>query len=110
MKWHPDVPDLPFEKPVEIEELEQMDRRVLDSMPGVEVDEKVDDVADAVARAYKRESSESSYDECVEVVSTALTVTGSSIGGHVGTALIARSEHAAKTACQLAFPEHHGNN
>lgn len=104
MKWHPDVPDLPIEKPKEIEKLELMDQRALDSMPGVEVEEKVEEIAHAVARAYKKQQPNGNYDECLEVVSTALSVTGSAIGGHVGTAMIAESDSAAKTACRLAYP------
>lgn len=105
MKWHPDVPDLPIEKPEALESLEKADAHFLDSMPGVEIDEKIDEVSEAVARAYKKQSSDSNYDECVEVVSIALNVTGSAIGGKMGTAMVARNENAAKTACRIVFSE-----
>ncbi len=104
MKWHPDIPDLPIEKPKQIEQLEQMDRVSLDSMPPMEVQEKVEEIAHAVASAYKEQVKHGSFDTCVEIVSTALTMTGSSIGGHVGDALIANSDKASHHACSIAFP------
>lgn len=103
MKWHPDVPDLPIDKPKEIESLELMDPKILDSMPGVEVKEKVEEIAHAVAKAYKKQRPKGDFDECVEVVSIALSVTGGAIGSQVGTAMIAESENAARTACELVF-------
>lgn len=103
MQWHPDVPDIPIKKPKEIESLETMDRRVLDSMPGLEVEEKVEEIAHAVARAYKEQNPKGNYDECLEIVSIALNVTGSAIGGKVGNAMIAESDSASRTACQLVY-------
>ena len=55
MAWHPDVPNIPINKPKEIENLESMDRIELDSMPGVEVIDKVNQIAHAVARDYKKQ-------------------------------------------------------
>jgi hypothetical protein len=104
MEWHPDVPDLPIKKPKKIERLEKMDRRSLDSMPKVEVQELVDDAAQSVADAYKKEVKGANFDECVEIVSVALSVTGSSIGGTVGTLMVAESESASQRACRLTFP------
>lgn len=106
MRWHPDVPDLPIKKPKEIESLELMDRAVLDSMPPVEVKETVDQIAHAVARSYVDEKMDrATQDECLEVVSIALKVTGAAIGGQVGNAMVAESDTAAETACHLAFPD-----
>lgn len=104
MPWHPDVPDLPIKKPKIIETLEQMDRSVLDSMPPVEVQEMVDAVASGVAEAYKEQYKKGNYEECVEFASIALSVTGSALGGQMGKAMIASSEHAAKNACSIVFP------
>lgn len=104
MNWHPDVPDLPIRKPREIELLEMMDRVSLDSLPPLEVDEKVDEIAHAVARDYKSQTADGSFVECVEVVSVALEVTGSAIGGHVGNAMIAARNSAALRAGLDAFP------
>lgn len=103
MRWHPDVPDLPIDKPKAIEDLEKMDRKYLDSLPAVEVQEKVNEIANKVAMAYKKQRPNGSYEECFEVVSTALSVTGSAIGGQVGLAFIAKNETAAKTACELVY-------
>lgn len=104
MTWHPDVPDIPIKKPKEIEELELADRAVLDSMPGVEVKETVEQIAHAVARDYKKQKVNGNYDECLEIVSVALKVTGSAIGGKVGRAMIAACDTAAEEAAQQFFP------
>src|SRR6187431_1496425 len=104
MNWHPDVPDLPIKKPREIEILELMDRASLDSMPPLEVYEKVDEIAHAVARDYKIQVLDGSFEECAEVVSVALKTTGSAIGGHVGNAMISARNSAALRASLGAFP------
>ena len=104
MSWHPDIPDIPIKKPKEVENLELMDKVSLDSMPSVEVGEKVDEIAHAVARDYKSQIKNGSFDECVEIVSIALETTGSAIGGHVGNAMIAASNSAALKASQDTFP------
>lgn len=104
MRWHPDVPDLPIKKPKEIENLEQMDRAVLDSMPPMEVEETVAQIAHAVARNYLKEKKDlATQPECLELISIALKVTGAAIGGHVGNAMVAEANSAAETACRLAF-------
>lgn len=106
MLWHPDIPDIPLKKPKEIEKLELMDRAMLDSMPGVEVKETVDQIAHAVARTYVEERKEKANPaECEEIVSIALRATGGAIGGQVGKAMIAEADKAAVAACRLAFPE-----
>jgi hypothetical protein len=106
MRWHPDVPDIPLRKPKEIEKLELMDRAVLDSMPGVEIQETVDQIAHAVARTYIEDRQASATPtECEELVSIALRVTGGAIGGKVGNAMIAEADKAAIAACRLAFPK-----
>jgi hypothetical protein len=104
MAWHPDVPNLPIEKPREIEQLEQMDRAYLDSMQNTEIQEKIEQIAHAVARDYKKQKKKGSFDECLEVVSIALKITGSAIGGKMGTAMIAATEHASLVASHDAFP------
>lgn len=103
MPWHPDIPDVPIKKPKIIEDLEQTDLTVRESMRSLEIDETIDAVAHAVALAFKKEC-QGSYDECEEVVSIALTVTGSALGGRLGNAMIAASEHAAKSASRTVFP------
>lgn len=102
--WHPDVPNLPIKKPKEIEELELMDRSYLDSMPKIEIQEKIEQIAHAVARDYKKQAKKGSFDECLEVVSIALKVTGSAIGGKLGTAMIAATDFASLIASRDAFP------
>lgn len=105
MAWHPDVPNLPIKKPREIEDLEQMDRAFLDSLPGIEVEGKVKQIAHAVARDYKKQKKNGSFDECLEVVSVALRVTGAAIGGQVGRAMIAAYDSESLAAAQEFFPK-----
>jgi hypothetical protein len=105
MSWHPDVPNIPIKKPKEIETLELMDRVSLDSMPPMEVQEKVDEIAHSVARDYKKQVKNGTFEGCLEIVSVALRVTGSAIGGNVGNAMIAECDTAALNACRIAFPE-----
>lgn len=105
MSWPQDVPDIPIEKPKEIEKLELMDRTSLDSMPPAEVNEKVDEIAHAVARDYKKQIKNSSFEKCLEIVSVALEVTGSAIGGRIGTAMIAARDSAALNASRAVFPK-----
>lgn len=99
-----DIPNLPIKKPKQIARLEQTDRATLDSMPGVEVDELVEEIAHATAAAYQEQYPEGHYDECVEMVSISLTTTGSAIGGHVGNAMIAASDKQSQAVCRLLFP------
>ena len=64
--------------------------------------ETVDNIAEAIAGAYKKEHPKGTP-KCLEIVSLALTVTGSAIGGHVGTAMVAESDKAAQRATNLYF-------
>ena len=105
MGWHPDIPDLPISKPEKIAKLEKLGRKFLDSLPGNEVDEMVEDAALSIAKTYRKETKGANFVECVEIVSVALNVTGSAIGGQVGLALIAASDRGAENACRLLFPE-----
>lgn len=104
MSWYPDVPNLPIAKPKEIEALEQRGRTYLDSMPPLEVQETVDNIAEAVAVAYKKKNAKGDREGCLEVVSVALKVTGSAIGGHVGNAMVAQCDTAAERAIEIYFP------
>jgi hypothetical protein len=104
MGWHPDVPDLPIKKPKQIETLEKLDPRVREAMMAVEIEERIKEIAHAVAEAYTKSTKNPKYEVCLEIVSVALRVTGSSLGGRLGTAMIASSEHAAKIATDAAFP------
>lgn len=104
MKWHPDVPDLPISKPKELEKIELMDPAERNAMRDVQVEETVDEIAHAVARDYHQQLG-GSYRDCIDIVSVALTVTGSSLGGNLGNAMISSTETAARTACRTIFPE-----
>jgi len=104
MGWNPDEKQFPMKKPRQLEKLEQMDRVFLDSLPGVEVQDMVDNIAEAIAGAYKKEHPKGNKARCLEIVSSALTVTGSAIGGRVGTSMVAQSDKAAKRATEIYFP------
>lgn len=105
MKWYPDLPDLPIKKPKQIDDLEQMSRIMLDSMPQVEVQEKIDAIAHALVLMYKKQFPKGSVDDCMNIASIALQATGSAIGGHVGNSLISQNMTASKRACDDLF--HH---
>ena len=107
MQWYPDLPELPIRKPQQIEDLELMSQINLDSMPAVEIQEKVDEIAHAVASGYKQQIVNGSREECQAVVSIALTSTGSAIGGRMGNELIAQSHRTSQEAALVAYPELH---
>lgn len=102
MKWYPDVPDLPISKPESIEFIETMDPKARESLPGVEVDEIVDKIAYSVASDYKKKVG-GDFEGCVDIVSVALSVTGSSIGGRVGQKMVGANQKAAKNACRIVY-------
>lgn len=104
MHWDLDNPDIPVDKPKEIRELEAMGRTNRESMPPREMDEKLEDAAAAVARRYAKLPG-ADYEGCVGVVSVALSVTGSSLGGEFGTHMMSRCEIEAELACRLLFQE-----
>lgn len=104
MKWHPDVPDLPITKPKELEKIESMDAAERNAMRDVQVEETVGEIAHAVARDYHKQLG-GNYEDCLDIVSVALTVTGSSLGGNLGNAMTSSNESAAKIACRTIFPE-----
>ncbi|MBA3816654.1 MAG: hypothetical protein H0X29_09100 [Parachlamydiaceae bacterium] len=101
--WHPDTPDLPIEKPLIIENLEKMDPSTLNSMPPAEIDEMIESIAYNVAKAYKEKFHNGDIKGCIDFVSIALNVTGSSLGGKIGLAMVAGSDIVAKKACHLIY-------
>jgi hypothetical protein len=103
MTWHPDVPDLPIKKPKIVEDLECSSLSERESMRSLEIEETIEAVAHSVALAFKKQC-QGGYNECEEVVSIALTLTGSALGGRLGTAMVAASEHVAKTTSRIVFP------
>lgn len=104
MIWHPDVPDIPINKPEKIEDIEGMDKAELDSLPFAGVDSLVTEAARAVADAYAEQGKDPNYERCVEIVSVALQVTGAGIGTQVGRHMTATSDEKAHEACRIQFP------
>lgn len=105
MPWHPDIPDLPIDKPKIIENLEQMDRAALDSMPSAETDELIESAAYDVAKAYKEKFPNGNIEECFDFVSIALSVTGSALGGKIGLAMVAASDTITEKICRLVYED-----
>lgn len=105
MSWHPDIPDLPIDKPKIIENLEQMDRTTLDSMPAAETDEIIESVAYDVAKAYQEKFPNGNAKECLDFVSIALSVTGSALGGKIGLAMVAAKDSVAEKVCCLIYED-----
>ena len=107
MTWPPDVPDYPIKKPREIENIERMPPEILNSMRKVEIDEKIGDAADSLAKSYFDSYKEKgSLSECSLIVSGAQKQTGSSIGGNLGMSMVAESKEKAEEACKEYYPDH----
>jgi hypothetical protein len=104
MSWPPDIPDLPLKKPAEVAKLELLDSTALNAMRDEEIEEHIEVAASGFARSYKEEFN-GNYEDCVSMVSSALQLTGSAIGGRFGTAMVARSRHVAEMISQELFPE-----
>lgn len=105
MPWHPDIPDLPLDKPKIIEDLEQMDPAIRNSMPPAEIDETIESIAYDVAEAYKEKFPNGTTEECLNFVSIALRVTGSALGGKIGLSMIASCDTTAETACRFFYED-----
>lgn len=105
MPWHPDIPDLPLDKPKIIEDLEQMDPAIRNSMPPAEMDEIIESIAYDVAKAYKKKFPKGSIEECFNFVSIALRVTGSALGGKIGLSMVASCDTVAETACRFFYED-----
>lgn len=104
MYWDLENTDIPIEKPKEVKELESMGIVNRESMPPREMDEKLEDSAIAIAKNYKQ-IPDANLQGCVTVVSVALDVTGSSLGGKFGDLMLSRSKSSAQHACKRFFPD-----
>lgn len=104
MAWNPDTPELDFKKPPTIIYLEELNDNTLNAMDFVEIDEHIQNAANEIAQAYHKAKG-GNYEDCVLIVSMALSVTGNAIGGKVGGLLVARNEEAARKAGRLVFPD-----
>lgn len=108
MNWRPDIPDFPGEKPYLLEKLENLPPEMINAMTGLEVSEHVRDAANSLARGYHHDCKKNrdyGYQECVLLVSGALSQTGSSLSGQLGASMVGKSQTAASEACRVYFPE-----
>lgn len=99
-----DVPDLPFTKPQQLIDLEQIGTDRLNAMTKAEAYERIEEAAYALANNYRKEKG-GDYDSCVDLVSMALRVTGGAIDSKVGPLMIAESEKLAQEACRVIFTD-----
>jgi hypothetical protein len=53
MNWNLDIPQLPFKKPRQIEDLEQLSPAQRDAMDFQEIEERLDLAADSLVQSYK---------------------------------------------------------
>lgn len=107
-----DVPNIPLKKPRALEKLEKQSSEILNAMTPVELDEKIEDVARALAENYAEQmGKDATYDGCLMVVSEALTQTGASIENRkTGDRMIGTCDAKAKEACKILFPDEFGIN
>lgn len=104
MVWDLDNPDIPLNKPKVIKQLEAMGKTDRESMPPREMDEKLDEAAEALAKAYQKLPG-ADYDGCLDVVTVALDVTGTALEGKFGTHMLSQGAAAAERACKFLFKE-----
>lgn len=108
MSWHPDIPDFPAEKPHQLEKLERLPSDIINAMTHLEVEEHIRDAALSLANVYHKKCKKRrdfGYDECVLLVSEALSQTGASIEGKLGPLMVGESNGVAHMACRQYFPE-----
>lgn len=104
MSWHPDVPELNIPKPQALKTLEGLGDDVLNAMDTVEIDRRIDDVANQIAHEYAK-TPNATYEECIDLISMALSVTGNAMGGRVGALFVGRCDEAGEKAARLVFPD-----
>ena len=108
MPWHPDVPDFINEKPHALEKIERLSPDVMNAMTHLEMEEHIEDAAASLAKSYHdkcKQRMDYGVDECIMLVSGALSQTGGSIGGAMGSLMVGKSLDEAKQACHRYFPE-----
>lgn len=100
-----DIPDFPFPKPRELEKLERLPPEVIHAMTRVEMEEKIRDAAVSLAKVYMLNTPSADFDECLLLVSGALSETGGSIPGQLGALMVGTSLQTAEDACRDYFPD-----
>lgn len=104
MPWPEDVPDMPMSKPKQLLNLEKLGPDRLNAMTKQEAEERIQEAGYALANNYRREVNDD-FDDCVQTVSTALKVTGSSVGGTLGALMVAECENVAREACKVVLTD-----
>ena len=98
------VPELPFEKPEQLVELETLGPDRLSAMTPTEAHERMQEAAYALAYAYRKKAC-GNQEGCVLTVSSALAVTGGAINTKVGVSLVAESNQLAQEACAVVYTD-----
>lgn len=104
MSWELDTPEVPLKKSAALEKLEQMSLDQLNAMDRQEVNERIEEAAFGLARAYHKIKG-SDCDTCIGIVHSALSQTGGALGGKVGAIMVATSVQAAENACRVVFTQ-----
>lgn len=102
MNWNIDIPDLPFKKPREIERLELIGKDQREAMDPVEMQERIQDVANSLVQAFLKHKGPN-LELCQAVAISALEEIGGSLGGQFGAAMISQKEKAVRNACEDYF-------
>lgn len=104
MVWSPEYPDIPISKPQAIINLEKLGPDRLQAMSPQEMDDRLQEAADALAGHYKKEVNQG-YIDCVQVVSVTLKLTGEGLDGKVGAYVVGKCDKLAHSACRIVYPD-----
>jgi urease accessory protein UreF len=90
--------------PPEIEYLEKLDEASLEAMTSTELDEKISNVANALAKQYYSENQEKgNLEDCSIEVATFLQKTANTLSGKIENAMIGRKLNKACQACRIYY-------
>jgi len=99
-----DIPNLPFKKPKQIEDIETLDVKIREAMDTIEIENRVFGIAHNLADAYYKNNGRDPT-TCIAIITTALEELGGFLSGRFGSHMISISEEAANEACKKVFPE-----
>ncbi len=80
----------------------------MNAMTGLEIDEHIENAAHALAKSYHhscKKRTDYGYEDCVMMVSGALSQLGASLDNKLGSTMVGESLEAAKRASREFFPD-----
>lgn len=104
MSWELDTPQFPIKKPAALETLEEMHPEQRNAMDRVEVDERIEEIAYGLAKAYHNKKPHD-FDTCIAIVAAALKETGGAVGGSFGAIMVGTSQEVAEKVCKVVYDE-----